>query len=48
LEDQDDVSVPKPKNFMGRIEEWDIAKEKEWKDRVKSRLDTRFQDLMQV
>uniref|UniRef100_A0A914LLT7 biotin carboxylase n=1 Tax=Meloidogyne incognita TaxID=6306 RepID=A0A914LLT7_MELIC len=46
LEDQDDVSTQKPKNFVGRMEEWDSAITKDVLDRGKSRLDTRFEDLI--
>lgn len=48
LEDQDDVSVPKPKNFTERMAGWDTAREKELQDRLKNRLDTHFEDLIQV
>lgn len=48
LEDQDDIAASKPTNFNGRMEEWDLAGDKELKSGDKVRLDTRFEDLIQV
>uniref|UniRef100_A0A914I9B7 Acetyl-CoA carboxylase n=1 Tax=Globodera rostochiensis TaxID=31243 RepID=A0A914I9B7_GLORO len=47
LEDQDDIAVAKPVNFTDKMKEWDITREKELQSRDKTRLNTRFDDLIQ-
>ncbi|KAL3102143.1 hypothetical protein niasHS_003552 [Heterodera schachtii] len=48
LEDQEDIAVSKPVNFTGPMEEWDSTREKELQSRNQTRMNTRFEDLIQA